>query len=53
MSNVEEINEQVSKIWANYIFSDLVLTSLVAPVHGDSLGAPGATWLGTGIYHYG
>ena len=33
-------------IWDRYVFSDIVRTRLVAPVHGDSSGVRGAAWLG-------
>jgi len=45
MSNVEYLYKRVPEIWGNYVFSDVVLTQLKPPRHGDSSGVRGAAWL--------
>lgn len=45
MSNVQYLYKRVPEIWGNYIFSDVVLTELKPPRHGDSSGVRGAAWL--------
>lgn len=45
MSNVDYIYKRVPEIWGEYIFSDVVLTGLKPPRHGDSSGVRGAAWL--------
>lgn len=45
MGNIKRLYENVPKIWGDYVFSDVVNTQLVAPVHGDSSGVRGAAWL--------
>ena len=45
MGNIKRLYENVPKVWGKYVFSDLVNTKLVAPVHGDSSGVRGAAWL--------
>jgi fructokinase len=45
MSNVERLYKNVPAIWPDYVFSDTVLTRLVAPRFGDSSGVRGAAWL--------
>lgn len=45
MSNVEYLYKRIPEIWGNYIFSDVVLTELKPPRHGDSSGVRGAAWL--------
>jgi fructokinase len=45
MSNVKRLYRNVPKIWGRYIFSDVVATRLLPPVHGDSSGVRGAAWL--------
>lgn len=45
MSNISRLYQNVPKIWGQYVFSDVVNTRLVAPVHGDSSGVRGAAWL--------
>jgi fructokinase len=46
LSNLERLYRSVPMIWDRYVFSDIVRTRLVAPVHGDSSGVRGAAWLG-------
>lgn len=45
MSNVARLYERVPALWGRFIFSDVVVTRLVPPVHGDSSGVRGAAWL--------
>jgi fructokinase len=45
LSNIERLYESVPRIWARYIFSDVVRTRLVRAFHGDSSGVRGAAWL--------
>ena len=45
MGNIESLYENVPAILPEYVFSDVVNTKLVAPVHGDSSGVRGAAWL--------
>ena len=45
MGNINRLYKNVPGIWGDYIFSDIVNTKLVAPVHGDSSGVRGAAWL--------
>jgi fructokinase len=45
LSNLARLYENVPRIWAAYVFSDRVDTSLHPPVHGDSSGVRGAAWL--------
>lgn len=47
MSNIDRLYEQVPQQWTQYVFSDVVNTRLVPPVHGDSSGVRGAAWLWT------
>ena len=46
MSNVQELYEQVPRLWAPHVFSDSVRTLLRPALHGDSSGVRGAAWLG-------
>jgi len=45
MSNITMLYEQVPQSWANWVFSDHIVTKLLAPLHGDSSGVRGAAWL--------
>jgi fructokinase len=45
MGNIKRLYKNVPKIWAEYVFSDVVNTKLLAPLHGDSSGVRGAAWL--------
>ena len=45
LSNVAALYDEVPAIWQRWIFSDVVTTRLVPPVHGDSSGVRGAAWL--------
>ena len=45
LSNIQQLYNNVPKLWAQYVFSDRVDTKLVPPVHGDSSGVRGAAWL--------
>jgi predicted NBD/HSP70 family sugar kinase len=45
LSNIERLYENVPKLWAQWIFSDVVRTKLVRNFHGDSGGVRGAALL--------
>ncbi len=45
MGNIKRLYKNVPDIWGEYVFSDVVNTKLLAPVHGDSSGVRGAAWL--------
>jgi fructokinase len=45
VSNVGRLYERVPRLWAEFVFSDAVVTRLVRAVHGDSSGVRGAAWL--------
>jgi len=45
VSNIARLYERVPGLWAEYVFSDAVVTRLVKAVHGDSSGVRGAAWL--------
>jgi fructokinase len=48
LSNIERWYKSVPALWAGWVFSDRVDTSLVRHVHGDSSGVRGAAWLSGG-----
>jgi fructokinase len=45
LSRIEALYSTVPELWGRYVFSDVVATRLVPPVHGDSSGVRGAAWL--------
>lgn len=45
MGNIKRLYKNVPEIWSDFVFSDVVNTRLVAPLHGDSSGVRGAAWL--------
>ena len=45
MGKIKRLYDNVPKLWGDYVFSDVVNTKLLAPVHGDSSGVRGAAWL--------
>ena len=45
VSNIERLYTNVPKLWAQWIFSDVVRTRLVRNYHGDSSGVRGAALL--------
>jgi fructokinase len=45
LSNVARLYERVPRLWAEFVFSDAIVTRLVRAVHGDSSGVRGAAWL--------
>jgi len=45
LSNLALLYDAVPARWGRYVFSDVVATRLVPPVHGDSSGVRGAAWL--------
>lgn len=46
VSNLDNIYTAVPEIWAEWVFSDTVVTPLLKARHGDSSGVRGAAWLG-------
>jgi fructokinase len=45
LSAIGMLYDDVPRRWQRYVFSDRVLTRLLAPTHGDSSGVRGAAWL--------
>lgn len=45
VSNVGSLYQRVPRLWGEFVFSDVVMTRLLPPVHGDSSGVRGAAWL--------
>ncbi len=45
LSNIESLYRDVPALWREFVFSDTVLTRLVAPAHGASSGVRGAARL--------
>jgi len=45
MGNIQRLYSNVPRLWRDYVFSDVVNTRLLAPLHGDSSGVRGAAWL--------
>jgi fructokinase len=45
LSGMRILYDEVPQRWPRYVFSDRVVTRLLAPVHGDSSGVRGAAWL--------
>lgn len=45
LSNIDRLYDKVPKLWAQWIFSDVVRTRLVRNYHGDSSGVRGAALL--------
>ncbi len=45
LSAISMLYQEVPRRWAEHVFSDRVVTRLLAPVHGDSSGVRGAAWL--------
>lgn len=45
MSNTAQLYEEVPRLLARHVFSDIVNTRLVKAAHGDSSGVRGAAWL--------
>ena len=45
LSAIGMLYDEVPRRWQRYIFSDQVLTRLLAPTYGDSSGVRGAAWL--------
>ncbi len=46
LSQMARLYEALPRLWPRYVFSDVVRTRLVPPMHGDSSGVRGAAWLG-------
>jgi fructokinase len=45
LSAIRALYDEVPRRWSHYVFSDRVVTRLLAPAHGDSSGVRGAAWL--------
>lgn len=45
MGNIGRLYSNVPGLWGDHVFSDVVNTRLLAPLHGDSSGVRGAAWL--------
>ncbi|HEX3498300.1 MAG TPA: ROK family protein [Stellaceae bacterium] len=45
LSRIAALYGAVPALWGRYVFSDVVATKLVPPLHGDSSGVRGAAWL--------
>ena len=45
MGNIDSLYVNVPTLLPEFVFSDVVNTKIVAPVHGDSSGVRGAAWL--------
>lgn len=45
LSNIPRLYRNVPKLWARWVFSDVVGTRLARNAHGDSGGVRGAAWL--------
>ncbi len=45
LSQISRLYLNVPRVWSRYVFSDVVRTRLVPPLHGDSSGVRGAAWL--------
>jgi fructokinase len=45
LSNIDDIYDEVPRLWTSFVFSDSVATRFVRARHGDSSGVRGAAWL--------
>lgn len=45
LSNMDDLYVEVPALMARYVFSDVTITPVLPPVHGDSSGVRGAAWL--------
>src|SRR5690606_11032742 len=45
LSQISGLYQSVSALWVEHIFSDLIQTRLLPPVHGDASGVRGAARL--------
>jgi fructokinase len=45
LSRIERLYENVPKLLPPHVFSDVIATRLLPPVHGDASGVRGAAWL--------
>ncbi len=45
LSAIAMLYDRVPQLWSRWIFSDVVSTRLLPPLHGDSSGVRGAAWL--------
>jgi fructokinase len=45
LSRIATLYRDVPLLWGRYVFSDVVVTRLAPPRHGDSSGVRGAAWL--------
>lgn len=49
LSNIDFLYERVPQLWRRYIFSDVVNTLLLKPLHGDDSGVRGAARLASTV----
>ena len=52
LSNIKRLYSNVPVLWKDYVFSDSVVTRLVAAKYGDASGVRGAAWLGEKIHNH-
>ncbi|MDA1307359.1 MAG: fructokinase, partial [Acidobacteria bacterium] len=45
LSQLPGLDERIPALWGRWVFSDTVVTRLVAAAHGDASGVRGAAWL--------
>jgi predicted NBD/HSP70 family sugar kinase len=45
LSSLAILYDEVPRRWSRYVFSDTIVTPLLAPRHGDASGMRGAAWL--------
>lgn len=45
LSSLAILYREVPRLWGRYVFSDMVVTRLLSPRHGDASGVRGAAWL--------
>jgi fructokinase len=45
LSSLAILYDEVPRLWGRYVFSNTVVTPLLAPRHGDASGVRGAAWL--------
>ncbi len=45
LSNMAHLYDQVPRLMARYVFSDVTATPVLRNAHGDSSGVRGAAWL--------
>jgi predicted NBD/HSP70 family sugar kinase len=46
LSNIDQLYENVAKLWTGFVTSDQIETRLLRARYGDTSGVRGAAWLG-------